>query len=194
LNKIRNILVPVDFSKESKNALDSSLSLARETNARLTVLHVFDKTAKEHREAALEYFAALHGLTLPSVPAPTVDRWLYEKSLDLHNFVEDLSRHPGKVIIKRIVEMASPAGGIMRAAKEENADLIVLAVKHRRFFSYLVGRSILLKLALRSRCPVLLIGTYPGISALPRFFRRRFVRDQRIEALELRSHAAYPAR
>jgi nucleotide-binding universal stress UspA family protein len=129
-------------------------------------------------------------MTLPSVPAPTVERWLCEKSLDLDNFIEDVSRQPGKAIIKRRVEMGSPAGSIMRAATKENADLIVLALKQRRFLSYFMGRSILLKLALRSRCPVLLIGTHPGIPALPPLFRRLFVRDQRIEALEMGSHAA----
>ena len=54
MNKLQNILVPVDFSRESKNALASAISLARETDARLTVLHVFNKTGREYRDAAAE--------------------------------------------------------------------------------------------------------------------------------------------
>jgi universal stress protein A len=194
MNKIRNILVPVDFSEESKSALDSALSLARETGARLIVLHVFDKTGEEYREATLEYFARLHGVAQSSVFAPTLDRWLQEKSLDLCNFIQSVLQEPGKIIINRRVDLGRPVGNIMRAAKEENADLIVLAIKHRRFFPYFMGRSILLKLALRSRCPVLLIGTYRETCTLPPFIRRRFMGNQRIPALELEPHAAYPAR
>ena len=33
-------LVPLDFSKDSERALDHALKLARETQARVTVLHV----------------------------------------------------------------------------------------------------------------------------------------------------------
>ena len=191
MNKIRNILVPVDFSKESKNALASAILLARETNARLIVLHVFDETGREYRDAAIEFFATLHGMRASTVYGSTLDRWLQEKSLDLHNFIENVRRDPDKVIIEKRVEMGNPIVNIMRTAKEENADLIVLAIKPRRFLTYVIGRSILLKLALRSRCPVLLIGTYPGISALP-LFRRLLARDQTIDHIELGAHTAHP--
>lgn len=190
MNKIRNILVPVDFSRESKNALASAISLARETNAKLVVLHVFDKNGNAYRQAALEFFAALHGLSASSATAPTVDRWMQENSLDLYNFIHAVLREPGALDIKRRVEMGRPAGSILRAASEENADLIVLANKQRRFYSYFMGRSILLKLVLKSLCPVLLIGTYPKIPALPPIFRRPLARD---DVGLLGSRAAYPA-
>jgi nucleotide-binding universal stress UspA family protein len=194
MNKIQNILVPVDFSPESKHALASAISLARETHSRLTVLHVFDKTAKEYRQAALDSFAALHGTATVTATEPTVDRWLREKSLDLYNFIRSASPGPVQMVIKQRIDIGSPVANILRVATEENTDLIVLALKHRGLFPYLMGRSILLKLTLRSRFSVLLIGVNPGLPALPTILRRLFTRNVEMEALHMGTHAASATR
>ncbi len=39
---IRRILVPIDFSNRSTAALDHAISLARQVNASLTLIHVID--------------------------------------------------------------------------------------------------------------------------------------------------------
>jgi len=43
MNRVRKILVPVNFSEDSANGLKYAVSLAQETQAELVVLHVTQK-------------------------------------------------------------------------------------------------------------------------------------------------------
>jgi hypothetical protein len=43
MNRVRKILVPVNFSDDSANGLNYAASLAEETQAELVVLHVIPK-------------------------------------------------------------------------------------------------------------------------------------------------------
>lgn len=47
-----NILVPIDFSETSRHALRLAIRVAREDNARLTLLHVGGEPRRRHRPAA----------------------------------------------------------------------------------------------------------------------------------------------
>lgn len=155
MKKIRKILVPVDFSEASANGLKYAASLAKGTKAELTVLHVFDK---EERGSFVDSLSAMEGWPVPprvSSPMP-VDAWLREKSLDLYNFVQRVAGNSDRVTVKRRIEMGKPVKEIIRVAKDERADLLVLVLKNRSLFSYLVAGSTLIKLTLRSPCPVLL--------------------------------------
>ena len=43
-NAIKNILVPVDFSESSLNALETAIAIAKQQNARITLLNVVDSS------------------------------------------------------------------------------------------------------------------------------------------------------
>ena len=85
-----------------------------------------------------------------------VDRLLREKALDLYRFIEKVIRNPGLLKIRRKVALGNKAEKILGVAREENIDLVVLAVRKQSFFPYLMARGKLLKMISRMPCPVLL--------------------------------------
>ncbi|MBI4527938.1 MAG: universal stress protein [Deltaproteobacteria bacterium] len=152
----KKILVPVDFSEESADALRYSHFLSKEMDAELIVLHVFDK-----REdiSVLEPYALLEGwpFRVGEQKRIPVDVWVREKCLDLYNFVQKKLRRPDMGRIKREVRIGKTAAKeILAVAKQEAIDLIVLPLQKRSLLSYMTLSGTLLNLIRRSRFPVLL--------------------------------------
>ena len=139
--------------------LSSPIFVNRGFFSGIIVLHVFDK---DETGSFMNSLATFEGWPIPpNVPTRMpVDRLFGEKSLNLYNFIQRVIGNPAPVIVRRRVEMGNPAKEIIRVAKEERSNLIVLAIKRSSIFSYLIARSILLKLTWRAPCPVLL--TRPG--------------------------------
>jgi nucleotide-binding universal stress UspA family protein len=154
MNTVRKILVPVDFSADSANGLTYSVSLAQKTQAELIVLHV---TQKNEADAFLDLLAVMEGAPMLNPPATIpVDRLLREKALDLYRFIEKVVRNPGPLKIRRKVVLGNKAERILGVAEEENIDLVVLAIRQKSFFPYLMAGGKLLKMISRFPCPVLL--------------------------------------
>jgi len=154
MDRVDKILVPVDFSNDSAEALSSAVSLARKTQAEVTVMHV---AQKKEADAFLNFIAVMEGHpTLYQRPGIPVDRLLRERALDLYHFIETVVRNPGSLTIRRKVELGNPAEKIFGVVAEERIDLVVLARKKRSVFSYLTARGKLLRIISRCPCPVLL--------------------------------------
>src|SRR5438132_1919955 len=167
MNTVRKILVPIDFSEDSANGLRYAASLAQNTHAELIVLHV---TQKKEADAFLDLLAVMEGAPMLNPPAAIpVDRLLREKALDLYRFIEKVVRSPGQVRIRRKVALGNEAEKIFRVAEEENIDLVVLAVRQKSFFPYLLAGGRLLKIICGFPCPL--------------FLRRRFTELWRDPAL-----------
>ena len=80
---VRQILVPIDFSKESADGLNYGVSLLQKTQAELIVLHV---TQKGEADGFLDLVALMEGAPMLNLPAGIpVDRLLSEKALDLYH-------------------------------------------------------------------------------------------------------------
>ena len=154
MNKARKILVPVNFSEDSADGLKYAVSLAQETQSELIVLHV---TQKKDADSFLDLLAVMEGYPMPNRPAGIpIDRLLREKALDLYYFIQKVVRNSGPLKIRRKVALGNKAEKILGVAKEENVDLMVLAVRKQSFFPYLLARGKLLKMISRMPCPVLL--------------------------------------
>jgi nucleotide-binding universal stress UspA family protein len=154
MNAVRKILVPVDFSEDSANGLNYSVSLAQRTQAELIALHV---TQKNEADSFLDLLAVMEGTPMLNRPAGIpVDRLLREKALDLYHFIEKVVRDSGQVKIRRKVVLGNKAEKILGVVKEERIDLVVLAFRKTSFFPYLMDRGRLLKMISRLPCPVLL--------------------------------------
>ena len=154
MNTVQKILVPIDFSEDSANGLKYAFSLAQETQAELVVLHV---TQKKEAESFLDLLAVMEGAPMLNRPAAIpVDRLLREKALDLYHFIEKVVRNPGRLKVRRKVVLGNKEEKILGVAKEENIDLVVLGIRKKSFFPYLMARTRLLKMISRFPCPVVL--------------------------------------
>jgi universal stress protein A len=154
MNEVRKILVPINFSEDSAKGLKYAVSLAQKTQAELVVLHV---TQKEEADSFLDLLAVMEGAPMLNPPAAIpVDRLLREKALDLYNFIEKVVKNTGRLKIRRKVALGNKAETILAVVKEESIDLVVLAIRNKSFFPYLMARGKLLKMISRFPCPVLL--------------------------------------
>ena len=105
MNRVRKILVPINFSEDSANGLKYAVSLAQETRAELVVLHV---TQKKEADSFLDLLAVMEGAPMlnPRAGIP-VDRLLREKALDLYRFIEKVVRNPGRLKIRRKIALGN---------------------------------------------------------------------------------------
>jgi len=153
MNTVRRILVPIDFSEDSANGLNYAVSLAERTEAELVALHV---TQKEEANSFVDLLAMMEGAPTLNPPAGIpIDRLLREKALDLYRFIEKVVRRRGQVKIRRKIVLGDgdKAEKILGVAEEENIDLVVLAVRQKSFFPYLMAGGKLLKMISRFPCP-----------------------------------------
>ena len=149
MNKVRKILVPINFSEESANGLKYAVSLAEKTQAEVVVLHV---TQKKEADSFSDLLAVMEESPVLNRPAAIpVDRLLREKALDLYRFVEKVVRNPGRLKIRRKIALGDKAKKIVRVAREERVDLVVLGTGTKS-----LARGKLLKMISRFPCPVLL--------------------------------------
>jgi nucleotide-binding universal stress UspA family protein len=158
MNRLRKILVPVNFSDDSASGLNYAASLAEETQAELLVLHV---AKAEEARSFLGFLAVMEGWPTPNTP-PTIslDRLVREKALDLYHFIETVIRQPSRVKIRRKIALGYETEKILGTARDENVDLVVLGMRKQSFLSCLIARVKFLNMALRLPCPVLLKPTY----------------------------------
>jgi universal stress protein A len=135
---IRSILHPTDFSTYSENAFQLALTLARDYEARLVVVHV--------APAPLAVYG--NGLYVP-LPA-NFDEGLKEK---LNEFVAKACEVP---LEKKLYE-GDPATEILRAAREFKSDLIVLGTHGRTGLGRLLMGSVAEQVVRKAPCPVLTV-------------------------------------
>jgi nucleotide-binding universal stress UspA family protein len=155
MDKVRKILVPIDFSPESAQALHDALTLARETAAQLIALNVIDEKAE--RDFLLTSIAPVEGLPfLLDGSAPvTLDVILRQRTLDLWNFVEHESGAAAQAKIRKVVRTGKLTQVITRFMRHEAVDLLILKLQRRWLIPNITTLK-LVKIAGKMSCPVLL--------------------------------------
>jgi universal stress protein A len=131
--KLQHILVPVDFSDCSAKALQYAVALARQFNARLTLLHVVAPYRAYCPEA-------------PILEMPTLE----EASAELNRITTDIPR-------MTVVREGEPHAEIVAAASDLTVDLIVLSTHGRTGIAHVVFGSTAEKVVRHAGCPVLVI-------------------------------------
>jgi len=129
-NSLRKILYATDFSEESRLALPYATSLAQEFHAGLVVLHVTPKhMIRDRRQAETYLINRLINLAPPS-------------------------RFPW-CSLKHIVDFGEPSTQILKTAKEENADLIVLGLHSFVQFTSHFPERLSYSIVCDASCPVM---------------------------------------
>jgi nucleotide-binding universal stress UspA family protein len=120
----RRILIPTDFSTASEWVFDDAVRIAGASGAEIVILHV-RMTRTSHPDE----------LRFPADPAI----YEYAEQHELDRLRERVRRANASVTTRLIVRQApDPGHEIARTAKEENADLIVIATHARHHVSHLL--------------------------------------------------------
>ena len=115
-SKVRNtILVGTDFSRPARRALVEALSLARQGDAGLMVLHVI-------HVPDLEELAMLAGMTGPALR----ERLVKERRERLAELVTELQEERGDIPVETVLAWGHPYEVILKKASDAAVSLIVL--------------------------------------------------------------------
>jgi nucleotide-binding universal stress UspA family protein len=139
----QNILVATDFSKSAELALDAAALLARQNDAKVTLVHVFEATP----------FAPL--VTDPETGHTVIEE---ETREELHAKLREIaSTHLGDIddVKSALVVSKNAADGICHYAEREGVDLIVLSTHGRSGLAHLLIGSVAEKVVRHASCPVL---------------------------------------
>lgn len=142
--ELKKILVPVDFSAPSQQALRYALRFAKLLAAQVTLLHVLE------RAAPLEDIADL------PIQHAHADRQLTvaEKNLRALSASSEAARSPE---IGTTIREGLPAHEIVEAAKEFDSDLIVIATHGYTGWKHFCIGSTAERVARTATCPVLVV-------------------------------------
>lgn len=132
----KRILFPTDFSAAADAGLPEAAALARERDATLVVLHVQEPPAA-YAEGGLYY-----GLSQPDEEA-LMDR-----------LGEVVPKGSGIACEQRLA-IGDPANEIVRIARSENVDLIVMGTHGRSGLSRLIMGSVAESVMRHAPCPVM---------------------------------------
>jgi nucleotide-binding universal stress UspA family protein len=149
MKQAKKILVPTDFSENSRAGLRFGLSLAAENEAELVILHVASEfQAWEIPEEA--------GFLSSRVYTWEVDKIVKEATLDLHRFLEGHREDLGRVpLVRKRVVLGDVVEKIIAVAHEEQVDLIVMSPRpHGNLRRFLLG-SVTDQVTREAPCPVL---------------------------------------
>jgi len=138
----KRLLCPVDFSESSLSALQFGFSIAQESDAELTILHVF------------EWLPGDEALTNRPINVPECRRQL-EHDIDekLRALVPDSVRDWCRPRTRTAHGKAYRE--ILAAATEENVDLILMGVQGRNALDLMLFGSTTNQVVRRATCPVL---------------------------------------
>ena len=141
---IHSILVPIDFSTHSKNALKYAIPLAVKFSARLHLVYVVEPTI---------YPA---DLGFGQVVLPGVEDELREKgAAELEALIE--KEIGGQVPATSIVRTGNPHHEILSEAKEKEVDLIVVATHGHSGVEHMLFGSTADRIVRHASCPVLTV-------------------------------------
>jgi nucleotide-binding universal stress UspA family protein len=133
--KAKTIIFPTDFSHSGDAALDYATSLARDSGAKLLLVHV--------EEPPLAYGG---GEMYYGIPEPNT-----EALLKMLHAVKP--KDPAVPYEHRLLA-GDPASAIVELAEQENADLIVLGTHGRTGLARLLMGSVAEAIVRRAPCPV----------------------------------------
>jgi len=146
---INNILVPIDFSGHSRNALRYAIPMANQYDATLHLLYVVEPTV---------YPA---DLGFGQVVMPGIENELRAKGQsELQNLIE--TEIGGTIRAESVVRTGKPHQEILNEVKEKNIDLIIMATHGHTGVEHMLFGSTAMRVVRLATCPVLTIRPQAG--------------------------------
>lgn len=150
----KEIIVPTDFSEHSLRALDYAVEIAEKFSAELKIVYVIEPLI----QAADVAWSSVDFEMLNRAHRESADRQLVTL-LD--------ERIPKSVSAEFMILTGKPFVEIVRLARAENADLIVMATHGRGAISHILMGSTADKVVRKAPCPVLTVKHPKQLFAMP---------------------------
>lgn len=110
---MKTILVPTDFSKNAENACQFAIEIAKETKAKIVMMHAF--------ETPILYSE------MPAIGAAFDYKAIHDSSMNkLKRFYEKIKKHINGITIETMLLYGLPSSRIIETALEIKSDLIVM--------------------------------------------------------------------
>jgi len=145
----KRILVPVDGSHSCLHAEELAAAIAKKFKSKVTVIHVVSHDLL-HAELELRYRVP------PSVRTEITD-WFLQTGKKIIWDAEALFKEEGVEVDARIIEYEDPAETVLRVAKDEGCDLIVMGNRGETEVEVFSLGSIAEKVSRHAECPVLIV-------------------------------------
>ena len=143
LLKIQSILVPTDFSPESKKALAYAVAFARQFGAKLTLLNVVEPLATPDFVQAFPLVAA-------------GEKIMAECKRRLERVINDMRIEPN-LIERTLVRPGRPYFEIVEAARTLKTDLIIISTHGYTGLKHVLLGSSTERVVRHAPCPVLVV-------------------------------------
>jgi universal stress protein A len=141
--RVKSILVPVDFSPPSNRALDYATMLARQFDAKLTLLHVIEPVATPDFVAAF--------------PLAMEDDELMAAAKERLEKLAKSAGMPRGTVEKTLVRFGRSFHEIAEAARTLKADLIVISTHGYTGLKHVLLGSTTERVVRHAPCPVLVV-------------------------------------
>ena len=140
--EIKRVLVPVDFSDYSKNALTYAINFAKHFNAELHLINVVEPVIYPP------------DFSMGQIAIPSVDLEMDKRAKEE---LENLSKKqiPSGITTKIVVKTGKPFIEIIETAAEIDADLIIIATHGHSGVEHILFGSTAEKVVRKAPCPVL---------------------------------------
>jgi len=162
--KLQRILVPLDFSDSSRQALACAVPLARSYGAKISLVHVVLPSLLITPIPGGGSFSGSY-LPLGSDPKQAEINAVQQAREYLDRLAKELL--PAELTGKKLVRIGNAAHEVILAAKALKTDLIILSTQgHSRLKSLLLG-STAERIVRQADCPVLTAPCQPGPAPVP---------------------------
>ena len=141
---LQRILVPIDFSDPSKQALRYAVSFAKHFNAELLLVYVAEPAVYPP------------DFSFGQVGIPNLEREMRERGeQELQRLIK---KHvAGQVPVRSLICTGKPFLEINETAKQENVDLIIIATHGQTGVEHMLFGGTAEKVVRRAPCPVLVV-------------------------------------
>jgi nucleotide-binding universal stress UspA family protein len=143
--EIKKILCPIDFSKNAEHAFGYALAFAIAHHAKLEVLHILE----------LPTYASPDFPITPEFSTQTVTQLKESGRKQLEKLVAKYESEYSDISWRMVV--GTPFVEIVKTAKNDDVDLIVMGTHGRTGISHLLIGSVAERVVRKSPCPVLTV-------------------------------------
>jgi nucleotide-binding universal stress UspA family protein len=156
---MQRILIPTDFSKESENAIQTGLLIAKAFDATLIILHVLEVTGR--------------GSINTTADAAYSDQMLIHEGLKLaqENLNRSITLHgleKADIQLERYIRIGSVKQQIEESITKENIDFIIMGTRSAWGLNDILLGTSTDKLLRRVNCPVLSVNSVVSVEMLRR--------------------------